>query len=112
MVKKELGKIQAAEFGFGGRDDVMFGATFKLGGEAWAVQDFWGCWSPSQIKVTAHTRWTEPERDKWLAENARRIDKLLHDAKARRFSDLVGKPIEATFDCDLLKEWRILTEVL
>lgn len=110
--RKELGKIQSADFGFGGRDNVMFGAAFTLGGESWAVQDFWGSWAPSHVKVNGHMQWTELDRSKWHDEQIRRIEALMYSAKKRHFKDLVGVPIEVTFDGNLLKSWRVLTEVL
>jgi hypothetical protein len=42
----------------------------------------------------------------------RYVSKLLRDAKVDSVEKLKGKPIEATFDGNTLKEWRILTEVL
>jgi hypothetical protein len=36
----------------------------------------------------------------------------LNDAKVNSVDRLKGVPVEATFDGNLLKEWRILTEVL
>jgi hypothetical protein len=41
-----------------------------------------------------------------------RIDKILTDAKVYSVDKLKGKPVELTFDGNMLKEWRILTEVL
>jgi hypothetical protein len=42
----------------------------------------------------------------------RYVSKLLKEAKVDSVEKLKGKPIEATFDGNMLKEWRILTEVL
>jgi hypothetical protein len=36
----------------------------------------------------------------------------LKDAKVNSVDELKGKPVEVTFDGNMLKEWRILTEVL
>lgn len=36
-MNKELGKIQKAEFGFGGSHDTMIGLTLTLGGKSWGV---------------------------------------------------------------------------
>jgi hypothetical protein len=42
----------------------------------------------------------------------RYVSKLLKDAKVNSVDELKGKPVEVTFDGNMLKEWRILTEVL
>jgi hypothetical protein len=42
----------------------------------------------------------------------RYVSKLLKDAKVSSVDELKGKPVEVTFDGNMLKEWRILTEVL
>jgi hypothetical protein len=42
----------------------------------------------------------------------RYVSKLLKDAKVDAVQKLQGIPVEVTFDGNLLKEWRILTEVL
>jgi hypothetical protein len=40
------------------------------------------------------------------------LSKLLKEAKVDSVDQLKGKPVEVTFDGNLLSEWRILTEVL
>jgi hypothetical protein len=40
------------------------------------------------------------------------LSKLLKDAKVRSVDKLKGIPVEAIFDGNVLKEWRVLTEVL
>jgi hypothetical protein len=40
------------------------------------------------------------------------VSKLLKEAKVNRVENLKDVPVEVTLDGMLLKEWRILTEVL
>jgi hypothetical protein len=42
----------------------------------------------------------------------RYVSSLLKDAKVNSVDQLKGKPVEVTFDGNMLKSWRILTEVL
>ena len=41
-----------------------------------------------------------------------RINKLLNEAKRETVEGLKGIPIEATFEGNVLRGWRVLTEVL
>lgn len=110
--EKELGKIISAKFGHGGYQGAQFGIQFDLrfGGSS-GVMDFWGFWSQS-VECSSHCKWTEAERDKAYAATARRIDKLLIEAKVSDVTRLVGIPVEVTMDRMTLKSWRVLTEVL
>lgn len=88
-----------ANFGYGGYQDAMIGASFSLGGKDWAVSDFWGCFlrddaGPAMFEVCG------------------KVKDLLDAAKMNRMQDLGGIPIEATFDGLKLSSWRVLTEVL
>jgi len=40
------------------------------------------------------------------------VSKLLKEAKVDNVDKLKGIPVEVTFDGMMLKEWRVLTEVL
>lgn len=108
-MRKELGKIQKASFGNGGYQESMIGFRFTLGGAGWGVQDFWGHWSG---QVTENTKWTEEQRIKYLGEQVMRMHHLLDQAKKGTLDEMIGVPIEATFEGNTLKEWRILTEVV
>lgn len=91
VVLKQLGKIKSLRFGrVTGRDDRTFGIIFNLESQGWNVCEERSIYSDQDIQ--------------WL-------NKLLEDAKVREITDLVGIPIEATFDGCLLHSWRILTEV-
>ena len=109
MPRKELGKIQAATFGWGGYQDAQFGFSVTLAGEAWGVGSFRGAWG---IARSDHAQWTEEDRLRELGETALYVRDLLKAAKKQHVAQLVGVPIEATFDGNLLKDWRVLTEVL
>jgi hypothetical protein len=91
MFNKQLGKIASLRFGrVTGRDEKTFGILFSLESQGWGV-----C----------------AERIIYSAQDIQWLNKLLEDAKVREITDLVGIPIEATFDGCLLHSWRILTEV-
>jgi len=107
--EKKIGKITSISFGKGGYDDVMIGVSFTFAGPGWGVQDFWGTWS---MAWTARCKWTDAERIQQLGEMTMRVNALLNDAKVKTVDQLVDVPVEATFESNMLKSWRILTEVL
>jgi hypothetical protein len=111
-MEKRLGKIESVSFGLGGYQGAMLGLHVTLGDGSWGVGVTKANWDAEQIEWSKHTQWTEEERDGWYAEIMRYVSKLLKDAKVDSVDKLKGKPIEATFDGTMLKEWRILTEVL
>lgn len=110
MIRKELGKIQGVTVGYGGYQDVQLGIGFYLGGKGWGVgAGEYRAWGTA---VTKDTQWTEADRIKALGETFMKIKKWLDDAGVKDVYALKGKPIEATFEGDTLKDWRILKEVL
>lgn len=112
-LRKELGKIQKVHFGIGGYQDAMIGYNFTLGqgdGSGWGVCTQWkGHWCS---EPTDHSKWTDADRIKALGEAMKELGLLLQDAKKTDVYQLVGVPIEATFDGMVLQSWRILKEVL
>jgi hypothetical protein len=64
------------------------------------------------IKRSDNTKWTEEDRSKGIDETIRFVSKLLKDAKVDSVDKLKNIPVEVTFEGMMLKEWRILTEVL
>ena len=96
-MRKELGKIKSAKFGF---NDWEYGIHFDLGGEGWGVFMAWG-YSPAYEghSVTGPTI-------------LKRIQNILKDAKVETVDELKGIPVECEFDGNLLKSFRVLTEVL
>lgn len=111
-MEKKLGKIESVRFGLGGYQDVMLGLSVTLSGEGWGVGDFKGTWDAESIKVSSSTQWTEKERSKQYDDTMRYLSKLLKEAKVTSVDKLKGIPVECIFDGNLLKEWRVLTEVL
>lgn len=108
-VRTELGRIQKIRFGWGGYQDAMIGIGMTLGGQSWGVQDFKGAWG---INHSERCQWTEADRLRELGEACMWLRDILTKAKKQTLDDLVGIPIEATFDGNLLKSWRVLEEVL
>ena len=111
-MEKKLGKIENVKFGIGGYQDAMIGLHVTLGNNGWSVGDSRSTWDAETIKWSEHCRWTEADRDKQYAELLRYVSKLLKDAKVDSVDKLKGIPVEVTFDGNMLKEWRVLTEVL
>lgn len=101
MTETKIGKIQKAEFGFGGGgDDRDIGLHLEMGGRGWGVQKWIG------------TRHAIPARAPDTVELLDTLDKTLLDAEVTMVSELVGKPVEVVFENRSLKSWRILVEVL
>ena len=111
-MEKRLGKIESVRFGLGGYQDSQLGLSVTLSASGWGVGDFKGNWDCERIKWSEHCKWTEEERDKGYSETMRYLSKLLKDSKVDSVDKLKGIPVEVTFDGNMLKEWRILTEVL
>lgn len=109
----ELGKIKNVNFGNSvGYQNACFGISFTLGGDGWGVGSGMEAWDMYKIKCDKYAKWTEEDRSKQYDEIMRYISKLLHEAKVSEVYALKEIPIEATFDGNLLKSWRILTEVI
>ena len=108
--RKELGKIQHATFGLGGYQDCQIGFWLTLSGEGWGVAANGGpgAWA----KRDERCKWTEEERAAALAQSAMKLADTLEKAKKLNVQDLVGVPVEVTFEGNRLKGWRVLTEVL
>ena len=111
-MEKKLGKIESVRFGHGGYQDAMLGLSVTLSANGWGVNDFVGNWDAELIKCTENTKWTEEDRDKGYSDTMRFVSKLLKEAKVDNVSKLKGVPVECSFEGTMLKEWRILTEVL
>lgn len=113
MIDKKIGKIKSVKYGFGGYQGCMFGVTFDLGSDkdSWGVGDFKGAWGP-EIKVDKYTKWTEKDRSNQYADTARFVADLMMKANVRDLNDLVGVPVEVTFEGNCLKEWRVLEEAI
>ena len=108
-MRKELGKITHFDIGLGGYDGAMFGMSVTFTGAGWGVADFDGTWAH---KPTESHKWTEDDQTKTWGELCRRVAKLMHQAKVTTCADMVGIPVELTFNGNALHSWRILEEVL
>lgn len=111
-MEKKLGKIQEVHIGIGGYSAGMIGFNFTLGSDSgyWGVSTEWeGHWA---IERSDTAKWTESERIENLGIAFMTLAKLLKDANKTDVYSLKGTPIEATFDGMVLKEWRILKEVI
>lgn len=112
-VEKLLGKIASIHYGVGGYQDVQLGLSITLEGKGWGTTVFNGIWDYSYIpSPTELHKWTEEDRTNQLIKINRNISELLKQAKVPTIDKLKNIPIEATFECGTLKDWRILTEVL
>lgn len=111
-MEKRLGKITSVRFGLGGYQDACLGLSVSLGDGSWGVGDFKGTWDAESIKRSEYTKWTEEDRSKGYDETMRFVSKLLKEAKVDSVDKLKDIPVEVTFDGNMLKEWRILTEVI
>jgi hypothetical protein len=110
--RTEIGKIENCIVGHGGYQNAMIGVSFTLSGKSWGVSDFWGTWSCSPDK---QTKWTKQDQLNILGETFLRLEKLLVETKVDDVRQLVGKPVQVTFEgggMGMLKSWRILSEVL
>ena len=108
-MRKELGKIQRFEIGQGGYDEAMFGLSVTLGGKGWGVNDFDGTWSHEPNK---HHQWSVEDQSKIWSDMIRRVMKLMKQAKVKNTKDMVGIPVEVSFNGSSLDSWRVLEEVL
>jgi len=108
-MRKELGKIKSFDVGLGGYDGAMFGMSVTLGGQGWGVGDFDGTWTRTPDQ---HCQWTVEDQTKLWGEMCRRVAKLMEQAKVTSCADMVGIPVEVTFNGNKLESWRILEEVL
>lgn len=111
-MEKRLGKIEEVSFGHGGYQNAMIGLHFIFSGGSWGVGHSDDAWDAEMIKWSEHCKWTEESRDKQYSDIVRRLSLYLKQAKVHNVNQLKGIPVEITFDGNIMKEWRILTEVL
>lgn len=109
VVRRKLGKIASVRFGWGGYNDAMLGLslTFEMSGTA--VQTFVGAWG---IKRSDRCQWSEEERLKELGEAVMKLGEMLEKSHKTDVHQLVGTPVEVTLERNMLKDWRLLEEVL
>lgn len=97
---KELGKIRAAYYG------TISDYPFLMGLNVTIEHD--GCIAGNQVGLVNTNRLDDGYAKKSIME----IKQLLEDANVSSVDDLVGKPVEATYENNSLKSFRILKEVL
>lgn len=85
------------------------GLHLTFSGAGWGVGTFEGDWA---IERSEHSKWTEESRRQRIFDAVWRLKDTLVKAKKQHVAELVGTPVEVTLDGNLLKSWRVLTEVL
>jgi hypothetical protein len=117
----KIGRIEYAKFGHCGYQECQFGLSLGFQGrkDGWGVgASIIGGWSYSLTsaedlaKPDNRCKWTEKDRQTSMAKMAREVDELLTKAKVGDVSQLVGIPVEVTFENNTLKDWRVLEEAL
>lgn len=106
---RKLGKISAVSFGWGGYQDAMLGLSLTFDMKGTAVATFVGGWG---IKRSERCQWTEEERLKTLGEAVMKLGDMLEKTHKTDVSKLLGTPVEVFLDGNMLKDWRLLEEVL
>ncbi|HEY5563888.1 MAG TPA: hypothetical protein VIK72_19405 [Clostridiaceae bacterium] len=97
-MKRKLAKIKSVRFGY---SEYLFGLTLGIGGEGWGVVGSY-YYNPSY----------KGHEDNGMVTMMDNVQKMLKDANVETVDKLLNKPIECTFDGNILKEFRILTEVI
>ncbi len=107
--EKKLGFIREAHIGRGGYDGAMFGLSLSFSFEgSGGVGQFIGTWS-------TYPKGASYSQESWEAEHAKaytRLREIMRDAKVDDATKLKGVPVELIFDGMVLKDWRVLTEVI
>ena len=100
MTGKQLGQIKNVYFGY---SDFLFGLIMELGGPGWGVVTTYD-YNP--------TYKDEARRNECAIKMLSEVQDFMKSAKVKTVHDLKGKPVECTFEGSLLKDFRILTEVI
>lgn len=103
-MEKKLGKISKVSFGF---DDYSFGLHMELSGK-----DSDGCGWETNYKYTYNCAYKGADTNEYLIQMINKVQHMLNEAQVERVEQLLNKPIEVTCDGNIVKEIRILTEVL
>lgn len=98
--------------GIGGYQDAMLGIHFVFSGDGWGVCSSKEAWDPNMIECSKHAKWTEEDRSRQFDEIMRYISDLLKAAKVKTVDQLKNVPVEVEFENQIIKSWRILTEVI
>lgn len=111
-MENKLGKLSNVKFGLGGYQGACLGLSVTINCDGCGVNDNKSTWDANLIECSERCKWTEEDRSKGYDEIMRYVSDLLSDAKITSIDQLNGKPVEVTFDGNMLKRWRILTEVI
>ena len=109
MSETVLGKIAKVHFGI---HESMFGLRIEFSMGSSGVMTSYTVWDPTTTPPSEFSKWNLEDQDKEIVLIARRLSKILNDAKVDDVYALQGKPVEVTLERNTLKDWRILTEVL
>jgi len=112
MREKRLGKLGDVKFGLGGYQDSMIGLHVAIDMKGSGVGDSKSAWDCNRVVWNERCKWTEENRSEQYDEIMRYLSDLLYAAKVDTIDQLKGIPVEVTFEGTLLKEWRVLEEVI
>lgn len=107
-MRKELGKITFAEYGMYPDRPFLFGLQLGFAFKGSGVFDG----AKYTINISDDCRWERQEKLDAIEKSINHIHKILKDAKVNYVSQLLGKPVEVTFDGNCFHDFRILTEVI
>lgn len=108
-MEKKLGKINKVKFGHVGYQECQMGLSleFKIGTHGAVGSGVYGGF--------ASTPSDSGDMDKTKEAHAKMVlgvAKIMSESNVDDIMDLIDLPVELTFDGNVLKDWRILTEVL
>ena len=110
-MRKELGKIRSVSFGFGGYQDCQFGLSLGFESGGGVVGTFEGN-GPLTMDIPEEAEWTEADRERTVIATIKLLTETLQKAHVKSVSELLGVPVELTYNGQCLREWRILEEVI
>lgn len=108
-METRLGKIQSIKIGLCG---AQLGVSIVLGSgkDCWGVQDCRSFWGDPPVDGA---KWTSEQQRKFFGETFLWIGEILTAANKKTVDELVGVPVEVTFEDGLImKSWRVLEEVI
>ncbi len=106
-MEKMLGKISSAHFGLDRDRPFLFGLELCFTG------DGWGTYGIYLQNIADSCEWeSENKRNELFFKLCKKVENILKQAKVNGVDELVGKPVEVTFENNSFKDFRILTEVL
>jgi len=103
---KTLGKITSFKFGI---NEWCMGSFLTLSCDGCCVNtnNVYNC-----TKHTEYSKWTPEDQKDWAAKALMTLHDWMEEAQVSDVSEMVGIPVEVTWNGNLMKSWRILTEVI